>query len=155
MRNDLVVANLYNSTVPNQENSYGVTDQRVSVDILTHVPKTIKGLRPYLATGLEFDNFAPTSEATASANSSSPGFNGVPNTVLKGDDKVGFNVGGGMDINLTRRLAFRLDLRDHITGSPTFGLPSSSSSVYSAYYPITGLANDLEYSAGIVMRFGK
>lgn len=155
VRNDLTVTNFYNSSVPNQETAYAIRNQRISFDVLAHARRTIKELRPYLALGVEFDNFAPTSAGAAQADSPSPGFNGVPNTVLKPDNKFGFNFGGGVDLHLTRRLLCRFDVRDHITGSPTFGLPPSASSVYATYYPISGLAHDLDYSVGIVIRFGK
>jgi hypothetical protein len=150
-RNNLAVTNFYNSTVPNDVIGYGVRGQRISLDALAHAPK-VKGVRPYVVFGGEFDRFSPTSAGAALAQSE--GFNGVPGTVLKASDKFGYNFGGGVDIGLTRFLAFRLDARDHRVPSPTFGLPSSASSGYTAYYPVHGSMHNIVYSVGIVIHFG-
>lgn len=153
VRNNLAVTDFYNSGTLNRETGYAIRDQRVSLDVIAHSPQSLKGVRPYLAAGIEYDRFSPT--GTAAALAQSPGFNGVPNTVLSTDNHFGLNFGGGMDIKLIGALSLRLDLRDHITGSPTFGLPQKVSSVYTAYYPITGNAYDVNYSVGLVYHFGK
>lgn len=152
VRNNLAVTDLANSTTPNEQIEYGIQDQRISVDAVGHASKPIKGVLPYLDVGLELDRFSATGSGAATARSE--GFNGVPNTVLSPDNKFGFNFGGGVDISLTHRLSVRLDARDHIFGSPTFGLPASTGSTYTAYYPVSGRAQDLVYSAGIVFHFG-
>lgn len=151
--NNLAVTNFFNSAVPNDEVGYSIRDQRVSVDAIAHGTKTIKGVRPYLAAGIEFDRFAPTTSAAALAKSA--GFNGVRGAVLSPDNKFGFNFGFGVDVHLIGMLALRIDARDHLTHSPTYGLPSSASSGFTAYYPIGGRAQDIELSAGFVVHFGK
>lgn len=152
-RNNLIVNNYVNSTVPNQETGYMMQDQRVSADVVAHAEKPIKGVRPYFVAGVELDRFSATSSAAALAKSE--GFNGVPNTVFTPENKFGYNLGFGLDISLTHMLALRLDARDHIFGSPTFGLPSSTTSAFAAYYPIGGNVHDLVYSIGAVFHFGK
>ncbi len=151
-RNNLAITNFFNSTTPNDVIGYGVRGQRISVDALAHSPKPLKGVRPYLVIGLDLNRFSPTSAGAALAQT--PGFNGVPGTVLKADDEFGWNFGGGMDINLTHIVAFRIDARDHRFGSPRFGLPTAASSAFTAYFPIGGGANNIVYSAGIVIHFG-
>jgi opacity protein-like surface antigen len=152
-RNNLAVTNFINSTTPNDVIGYGIRGQRISIDANAHSGTTIKGVRPYLVFGLDLNRFSPTSGGAALAQS--PGFNGVPDTVLKSDDSLGYNFGFGLDISLTHILAVRLDARDHRFGSPTYGLPDAASSAFTAYYPIGGTANNLVYSAGIVIHFGK
>jgi hypothetical protein len=152
-RNNLAITNFFNSTAPNDVIGYGIQGQRISVDANAHSAKPIKGVRPYLVFGLDLNRFTPTSGGAALAQSR--GFNGVPGTVLKTDDTLGYNFGFGMDISLTRILAVRLDARDHRLGSPTFGLPAAATSAFTAYYPIGGTANNIVYSAGIVIHFGK
>lgn len=152
-RNNLAVTNFYNTAVPNNRIEYPIQDQRVSADAVAHSATFLKGVMPYVVAGVEFDRFEPTSTGAAMAKSS--GFNGVPNAVLSPDNKFGFNFGFGLDIKLARMLAFRIDARDHITGTPTFGLPASvSSGSTTAYYPVKGRASDVVYSAGFVFRFG-
>ena len=152
-RNNLAVTNFINSTTPNDEVGYGIRGQRISIDANAHSAKPIKGVRPYLAVGLDLNRLSPTSGGSARAQT--PGFNGVPGTVLKSDDKLGYNFGFGFDVSLTHMLAVRLDARDHRFASPTYGLPSSASSAFTAYFPIKGTVNNLVYSAGIVIHFGK
>ena len=112
---------------------------------------SFQGVRPYIAAGVEFDRFAPVGHAAATAMGS---FNGVPNTVLSPDNKFGYNLGFGFEIKLVRAVDVRVDLRDHITGSPTFGLPRQATSGFTAYYPISGRAHHVEASVGFVFHFG-
>jgi hypothetical protein len=152
-RNNLAVTNFFNSTTPNDVIGYGIQGQRISIDANAHSATPIRGVRPYLVFGLDLNRFSPTSGGKALAQSR--GFNGVPGTVLKTDDRLGYNLGFGMDISITHMLAVRLDARDHRFASPTYGLPESATSAFTAYYPISGTANNIIYSAGIVIHFGK
>jgi opacity protein-like surface antigen len=151
-RNNLAVTNYVNSTTPNDVIGYGIQGQRISVDANAHSGKSIKGVRPYLVVGLDLNRFEPTSDGVALAQSR--GFNGVTGTVLKSDDRLGYNFGGGLDISLTRFLAVKLDARDHISRTPSYGLPESASSNFGAYYPVTGKMHDMVFSAGFVIHFG-
>lgn len=150
--NTLVTTNFFNSSVPNSETGYDISDQRVSLDAVAHSPKYLKGVKPYVSIGVEYDRYAPAGRAAATARG---GFNGVPNTTLSPDDKFGYNFGFGLEIKLLSRFALRLDLRDHRTGTPTFGLPRQATSGVTAYYPISGTVNQVEASAGFVFLFGK
>lgn len=151
-RNNLAVTNFFNSTVPNDETGYGIRNQRISLDAVAHGAKPFKGVRPYLVLGIEADRFAPTSSGSATAKSQ--GFNGVPDTVLKPQFRFGYNFGGGVDISLTRFLAFRIDARDHRVATPTYGLPQEATSGFTAYYPVGGRMNNVVYSVGFVFHFG-
>ena len=152
-RNNLAITNFYNSSTPNEVIGYGVRGQRISIDANAHSSKPIKGVRPYVVFGLDLNRFSPTSEGAALAKSH--GFNGVPGTVLKTDDKLGYNFGFGLDYSLTHHLAFRIEARDHRLASPDFGLPQSASSGVVGYFPVSGTANNIVYSAGIVIHFGR
>jgi opacity protein-like surface antigen len=149
-RNNLAVTNYVNSTTPNDVIGYGIQGQRISVDANAHSAEPIKGVRPYLVFGLDLNRFSPTSGGAALAQSR--GFNGVTGTVLKTDDRIGYNFGGGLDISITRMLAVKLDARDHRSRAPSYGLPGSASST-GAYYPVTGKMHDLVFSAGFVVHF--
>ena len=151
-RNNLAVTDYFNSTTPSDVSGYSIQGQRISLDANAHSGKPIKGVRPYLVLGLDLNRFAPTSDGAALAQSR--GFNGVPGTVLKTDDRLGYNFGGGLDINLTRLLAVKIDARDHISRTPTYGLPDAAGSGAGAYYPVTGKMHDLVFSAGFVIHFG-
>ncbi len=128
------------------ESGYGIHDQRLSGDLVAHAPRSFLGFKPYLAAGLEYDRFSPVGP-------SSDIFSGFVNVALGAANKVGVNYGGGVDMKLLPYLNLRLDVRDHLTSTPTYGLPSSSST--GPYFPVSGAAHDLEYSAGIVLHFKK
>ena len=70
------------------------------------------------------------------------------------NDKFGLNMGGGLDRKLTKRLTFRIDLRDHVTGSPAFGLPGQFAIVL-RFFPSPGAPIIIEYTAGFVFHIGK
>ncbi|MGO8819537.1 MAG: outer membrane beta-barrel protein [Terriglobia bacterium] len=142
LRNNLAITN----TSTPAEFGYGVHDQRFSGDLLAHAPKAFVGLRPYLAFGGEYDHFSQP-------GSPSGIFDGFSDVTLGAANKVGVNYGGGVDMKLMPFISLRVDVRDHVMTSPTYGLPSKSS--VGAFYPVGGIAHDLEYSAGIVVHLGK
>jgi opacity protein-like surface antigen len=144
VRNNLALTD-YGFSAP-LETGYGVHDQRLSGDLVAHPPKSFLGFKPYLAAGLEYDRFSPTFPT-------SDIFSGFANSSLGNSNKIGVNYGGGVDMKLLPSVALRVDIRDHPTSTPTYGLPSSSAN--GPYFPISGAAHDLEYSAGIVVHFRK
>ena len=151
-RNNLAVTNYVNSTTPNDVIGYSIQGQRISVDANAHSGTNIKGVRPYLVFGLDLNRFSPTISSETLAQS--VGFNGVPGTPLITDERIGYNFGGGFDIGITHLLAVRIDARDHISRTPSYGLPESATSGSGAYYPVTGKMHDLVFSAGFVVHFG-
>jgi len=124
---------------------YGMRFQRLSANLVGHSPVSLLGLRPYATAGLEYARVAPTSEAKTIAVTQ--GFAGQPQ-IISTSNKVGFNYGGGVDWSVIPLLGLRLDLRDHVTGSPTYGLSANN-------FPISGAAHNVELSAGVVFHLGK
>ncbi|MGH9350806.1 MAG: outer membrane beta-barrel protein [Terriglobia bacterium] len=137
----------------NIETGYGVHNQRASGDLVLHSPVGFLGLKPYLDAGLEYDRFTPYGFATSSFPNFSQTVITTGSPVLSPSNKLGFNYGGGLEWKLLPVVGLRLDVRDHVTGAPTFGLPEQASS--SPFFPEKGAAHDLEYSVGIVLHFGK
>ncbi len=132
--------------------SYGLRDSRFSGDIVLHSPSTFRNIRPYFVAGAEYDRFSPTSAAVALANR--VGFAYAPVAKLSSQGDAGVNVGGGLDYNLTEKWGVRIDVRDHITSSPTLGLPYGVTPSSNAYFPISGDAHSIQYTIGIVYHFG-
>lgn len=146
-RNNLRITNL--QATPSTETGFGVRVQRFSGNLVLHSPIALIGLRPYITGGLEYDHFAPTSAAKAQAYAE--GFAGQ-SAVLGAANKIGVNAGGGVEWSILPLIGLRFDLRDHITGTPTYGLPQESTT--SAIFPVSGKANKFEFSAGIVLHVG-
>ena len=63
---------------------------------------------------------------------------------LSGSNKLDFNFGAGAQWKLTRVLGARLDIRDHVTKIPTFGLSTG-------LFPVFGAAEDLEAAIEVVL----
>jgi hypothetical protein len=147
--NNLVVANT--SLNPVATTTYSVRNNVASVDLLAHAPFSRLGFRPYLAVGWDYHRYAPTLAGKETAESQ--GFGAVSTATLVATDKLGMNCGGGIEHKIFRRVSLRLDVRDHFSGSPTFGLPPQSS--IRAIFPAKGLAQNVVYSAGLVIHFGK
>jgi opacity protein-like surface antigen len=138
---------------PVEVKGYGVRNNRFSVDIVGHLPGVWRGIRAYGVMGPEFDLFSPTSSAQTSATTQ--GFAFAPSAKLASEGHPGFNVGAGIDYKVASKVDLRIDVREHMTGSPRLGLPNAATSTSAAYFPVGGPAYDLEYSLGIVYRFGK
>jgi len=140
-RNNLRVTDLSAS----QTLGYGVNFHRVSANLVVHSPISFLGVEPYATGGVEYDHLGPTSQAKTLAFTQ--GFT-EQLVRLGASNKVGFNYGAGAEWSFFPTLALRLDLRDHVTGSPTYGLASSR-------FPISGVAHDVELSAGLVFHIGR
>jgi len=140
-RNNVRVTDLATS----QTLGYGVRTQRLSANLVAHSPIPVLGVRPYATAGLEYDHLGPTGQAKTLAFTQ--GFADQLVT-LGASNQVGFNYGGGVEWSFFPTLALRLDLRDHITGTPTYGLSS-------ARFPVSGAAHGVELSAGLTFHLGK
>jgi hypothetical protein len=133
---------------------YDMRNNRVSADIIARPPWVYHGGHPYAVVGLEFDRFSPLSSAVSVGDRE--GFAFEPVARLVGQNTGGANFGGGMDWKLASKVSLRMDVRDHITGSPTLGLPTTAPATTGLpWFPIHGPAHAVEYSIGIVYRFGK
>jgi len=141
---------IYNPTLVR---AYSVRNSRFSADILGHAPAPWKGIRAYGVIGLEYDRFSPTSAAQTLAKTE--GFAFAATAALTSQGKSGFNVGAGIDYEMASRVDLRIDVRDHLFGSPTYGLPQTAATATSAFFPVGGPAHDIEYSLGIVYIFRK
>jgi opacity protein-like surface antigen len=146
--NNMIVTNT--NEFPRVGRDYPVRDYIGSVSAVVHAPFSYLRLRPYAEGGVEYDRFSPTPAAMTTALNE--GFGADSTAQINHNDKLGINLGIGLDRKLSKRLTFRIDLRDHITSSPAFGLPNTYSN---ADYPVSGRANNIEYTAGILFHLGK
>jgi hypothetical protein len=144
-RNNLQVANSNAGT----QMSYGVDKERLSGNLVVHVPGTFLHGKPYLLLGPEFTRLAPYGAAASST--STPGFLNDPFVYLRVTGKMGFNFGGGVELKVRPKLGLRLDVRDHIFTAPSYGLPSIATT--GAYFPVQGSINNVEVSVGLVYHF--
>ena len=153
--NNLVVTNT--SIFPHAGILYPVRFHMGTLSGVVHTPSSIFGITPYVAGGVEYDQFSPTPDAVRTATD--VGFGAVSTfPYLSHNDKFGVNLGGGFNRKLTKRISFRVDLRDHVTSSPAFGIPTSRAEFSSTgfpTFPVKGRANNIIYEAGFVFHLGK
>jgi hypothetical protein len=90
------------------------------------------GLSPYVVSGIGLGRFSE----------SSANINGTPNTGDRTNTSFVFNFGGGIDLNVLGPLSIRGEVRDFITGNPSFSSPF-----------LSGKQHNLYVGAGIVLRF--
>jgi hypothetical protein len=150
-QNNLELTN--QNTNPTTTASYGLRDNRFSADIVVHSPSTYRNIRPYFVAGPEYDRYSPTSAAVSYAQSHGFGASAAV-AKLSSEGHGGVNIGGGLDYQLTEKWGARIDVRDHLTGSPMLGLPYGITPTSNAYFPISGNAHNIQYTIGIVYHFG-
>jgi opacity protein-like surface antigen len=151
--NNMIVTNTDQN--PRQDIEYQTRFYSGVARLLVHGPVLKKfHVRPYAGIGMEYDRYSPSNAAVSYAYDH--GFGAVASQVdINHNDKFGVNLGGGLDHKITKRWTFRVDLTDHICGSPAFGLPHVPTVDSAAIYPVSGRAHNLEYTAGFLYHFGK
>ena len=151
-QNNLELSN--QNTDPVTISSFGLRDNRISGDIVVHSPSTFRKIRPYVVAGPEGDLYSPTSAAVASAQAHGFGTSAAV-AKLGSEWHGGVNIGGGLDYELTKKWGVRIDIRDHVTSSPMLGLPYGiTQTPPNAYFPISGNAQNIQFTIGVVYHFG-
>ncbi len=103
--------------------------QQFFYNFVLHVLPKGSAVRPFVTAGLGYTSFAP-------------GGGGIFSDAA-GENKFGYNYGGGLKFKLSRLIGLRLDVRDHVTGKPNF-LDLTA---------VSGRLHSIEYSAGFSLLF--
>ena len=108
-------------------------------------------IRPFFVFGPEATWFAP-----AATSSFTPAGIGIiaPSGNLKTSLSPGFVYGVGLKSDINRHLAVRIDLRGVYGEQPHFGITANPGPVGSIFVPSHGSSSGLEFTSGIVFRFG-
>ena len=149
--NDLIVTNT--NVFPHVGVQYPVRVYMGSLSAVVHAPFSFRHLRPYAEAGVDYDRFSPTPQAQTTGKNQ--GFAAVSTANITHNDKLGFSMGFGVDRKILKRVTLRLDVRDHISSSPAFGLPPEPTGDSAAYFPVPGRAYNIVYTAGVLFHFGK
>lgn len=145
-RNNLRLSDL--SQVPPRVRGFGASVQQIDGNVLYFLSGPGASLRPFATFGFGILRISPTSGAKAEA--STAGFIAGPATLSSGN-QFDFNYGFGVEQKLARHLGFRIDIRDHVLGVPRLGAPPGPGAAGAGFYPVAGIAHDVEISAGIVI----
>ena len=106
-------------------------------------------LRPFLTAGLGGSHFSPTDNAKLMATTNFLG----QRAVITGSSEFDFNFGAGIEARPWDHFGVRFDLRDHVTGFPSFGLPQNATGANAPFFPVSGRVQDVELTAGFVYHF--
>src|SRR5262249_8045345 len=105
--------------------------------------------RPFATFGIGVYRWSPTDDAKGVA---SVNFLTGP-TRISSSTKFGVNFCGGLEGKMSEHLGVRFDLRDHLIGIPRYGVPETPLNPGGAFYPISGLLNNIEIGIGAVFYF--
>jgi hypothetical protein len=106
-------------------------------------------LRPFLTAGIGGSHFSPTDNAKLMAATNFLG----QRAVITSSSEFNFNFGAGIEARAWDHFGVRFDLRDHVTGFPSFGLPQNATSPNAPFFPVSGRVQDVELTAGFVYHF--
>jgi len=142
--NDLRISEL---GTPPEERFFGIGVHQFVFNGLYYVTPPGETLRFFFTAGIGWVRFSPSETAQVLAL--------VDKFIddeasIRTSNKFGFNFGGGMETRANDWLGFRIDVRDHITGYPRFGLPESSTGPGSVFFPVDGVLHNIEVSFGAV-----
>lgn len=117
-----------------------------SGNVLYYLSGVGENWKPFVSAGIGITRFTPTQEAAAFA---SLRFLDDPASI-QSSNKFGINFGGGTEYQFSDTFGLRFDFRDHMMGVPTFNLPQASTGPGSVFYPVSGIVNNAEVTAGVV-----
>ncbi len=130
-----------------QQRDFGVRVNDISFNLIRFFTSSDSHFRPYLGAGLGWLRYSPTDAAKASAQTN--GF--IDETALiQSSNKFSFPIGGGAEVRLNRWLGTRIDVRDHITAIPRFGVPQASPGTGGDFFPVDGVVHNLDLAVGVV-----
>jgi hypothetical protein len=136
-------------TAPASVRNFGVHLHQITGNALYFFDAPDKVVRPFLTAGVGLSRYSPTSDAKLAA---AQDFLGQP-AVLTSNSTFNFNFGAGIESRPWDHFGLRLDVRDHLSAIPRFGLPQSAASPSSAFFPISGRAQDFEIATGLTYYF--
>jgi len=144
--NNFRLSNL--NEVPPRVRGFGTSIQQIDGDVLYFITGPRSRMRPFAAFGFGILRVSPSS--AAKANASTEGFIAGPATLSSGN-KFDFNYGFGVEQKLASYFGMRVDLHDYVLSVPRLGAPPGPGAPGAGFFPVSGLAHDLEISAGIVI----
>jgi hypothetical protein len=143
--NNFRLSNL--SEVPPLVRGFGVSAQQIDGNVLYFFTSPRSRMRPFATFGFGTLRLSPSSEAKAAA---SQDFIAGPATLSSGN-KFNINYGFGIEQKLVPYIGMRFDLRDHVLAVPRLGAPPGPGAPGAGFFPVSGLAHDVEVAVGIVI----
>lgn len=144
--NNLRIAELSGSTV--RERAFGVRVHQLTGNSLFFFTVPVVPVRPFVVVGGGLMKYSPTDAAKLFAATREFV---DEDALIRATNKPEVNFGFGVEARVINRLGVRVDVRDHITQVPRFGVPKTSSGPGSDFFPVSGITHNVEVSVGVVI----
>jgi len=132
--------------------AFGARNHHLALNPLLHLNATDSAIRPFVTAGFGAIWFDPTGEARAQAASPANAARGAAPLNMKFGPA--FNWGGGVKVNASRLLQFRLDARNILSPNPHFILPDAPVAPGGVFIAPKGVASALQLTGGVGLRLG-
>lgn len=143
-RNNLRVFDLGTTT---RERAFGTRVHQVVDNPLYLFAGSKSNFRPFLTAGAGLIRYSPTDKARGAP---AINFSDKPATISRSSNTQ-FSYGRGVETKVGRWFGLRLDLRDHVSGIPRFGVPRTPAAGVTDFFSVSGSVHDVEASAGFVI----
>jgi hypothetical protein len=127
-----------------QINNYGANALYYLVESEQHT------VLPFLSAGIGGTFYRVRPESLAFARSPAGGYPDMNNA-----NELTFNFGAGFKTHSKGWFGLRVDVRDYLSRTPSFGIPRSSNDPTAIVLPAGGAQNNFEGSVGLVFYFGR
>jgi len=135
--------------VPPAVRMFGVHVHQVNGNALYFFNDNNYRLRPFLTGGLGLTRFSPAGDAKLAAAGL---FLDQP-AIIFAQNHFDVNFGAGVEAKVWGQFGVRFDVRDYVSGIPRYGLPENPVSAGGPSFPVHGVVNNVELSAGFVFYF--
>jgi len=128
-----------------QVHNYGINTLYYLAETESHA------VQPFLSAGIGGGFYRLTPESAAFVRD--PARGNMPD--MDNANELAFNFGVGLKTHSKGWLGVRVDARDFVVRSPSFGLARESNDPNATVLPATGVTHNAEASVGLVFYFGK
>ena len=133
---------------PRRERTYDLNIHRLDGNLHYYFARVDDPFRPFMTAGIGLARFGPSSDAKQLAGTR---FIDEP-TRISSSNQFSFNFGSGLEGRVSDLLGWRVDLRDHITGMPRFGVPETPLSPGDVSFPVSGVIHNVGLAFSLVFR---
>jgi hypothetical protein len=136
-------------TTPEQTQTYSTRVMNFGLNAMYYInEEESRKTRPFLSIGFGGTLYQPTAEAKEQARS--PFGGNLPS--FASSKELALNYGIGFKRDYRDNYGFRMDLRGFLGRNPDFGLLRSSSNPNEVVFPVSGVIQSVEASAGFIIK---
>ena len=134
-----------------EHRAFSIHQHRLTGSLLRFLNSSSDRVSFFVLVGGGLVRFSPTDGARRRAAHE---FVNNPAPNIQADNKWSAHLGTGFEAKLAEHWGVRLEVEDHISPIPRFGLPKTNPGGGADFYPVSGVIQDIEPSFGLVYRWG-